>query len=402
MEVALRELREWGNVDDTEDSTDVAIIDAFYHRHRIYQLSASGEAAEQALAVFAEHLGRPGELQTTALHDILGIFDSLPVLLLEDPLDEARLHRFSRPAARFEQVSSRAQSFMRSLHQPLDLQGLPMADFLAYKERLIDYLEHFIGELVVATNRIAEALIDLEAGGIDRAFLAVARREIVDAIDKTPEALASAETRWRGRWRGLRRWFIGEGGPSHAELLRARARSAIPALLSTVTQINDRRASRADRAADFLALARWFAGAPDDRGAHRLWRVAFALSPARHLRLNAETIATRQNDNETPRTSWLESSPMWLTPRLRLTGRHAAPGAAPVTIDRSAAKARLAELAREQSGQLERARTRLLHGGRRRLADMGPLDAAEFGLFLDMLGAALSRRRRPRRGDGLG
>ncbi len=170
---------------------------------------------------------------------------------------------------------------MRSLQQPIDLQGLPVADFLAYKERLVDYLEHFIGELVVATNRIAEGLLQLEQVGIEQAFGAAARRDIVDALDRGPEALAAAEAGWRGRWRGLRRWFIGEGGPSHAEMLRARARAAIPALLATVTQINDRRASRADRAADFHALARWFAEAPDDGTAHRLWRTAFALAPAR-------------------------------------------------------------------------------------------------------------------------
>jgi uncharacterized protein (TIGR02677 family) len=82
-------------------------------------------------------------------------------------------------------------------------------------------------------------------------------------------------------WTGLRRWFIGDGAPFQAELLRARARSAIPALLTAVTQINDRRSHRADRAADFSTLARWFAQAPDDNAAHRLWRVASALAPAR-------------------------------------------------------------------------------------------------------------------------
>ena len=36
-------------------------------------------------------------------------------------------------------------------------------------------------------------------------------------------------------------------------------------------------------------LARWFAEAPDDEAAHRLWRAAFGLCPARHLSVIGET-----------------------------------------------------------------------------------------------------------------
>jgi len=85
---------------------------------------------------------------------------------------------------------------------------------------------------------------------------------------------------------------------------------------------------------------------------------------------------------------------MWLSPRLRQSGRHARSGAAPATIDRRADKARLAALAREQAGQLAAAREHLLRGGRRRLGELGPLDRLEFGLFLDLLSQALVRRRR--------
>src|SRR5690606_7828262 len=113
-------------------------------------------------------------------------------------------------------------------------------------------------------------------GGITIAFAAAARRELMDALELTPDAHARAEAAWRDRWQGLRRWFIAGDTPSQAELLRARARSAIPALLTAVSQINERRSNRADRAADFTTLARWFAEAPDEATCHRVWRAAFA------------------------------------------------------------------------------------------------------------------------------
>ena len=48
-------------------------------------------------------------------------------------------------------------------------------------------------------------------------------------------------------------------------------------------------AGGSDRSADFRALARFFAEAPDDPAAHRLWRAAFAFAPARHLSVDRNT-----------------------------------------------------------------------------------------------------------------
>jgi uncharacterized protein (TIGR02677 family) len=393
IDAALQQLRDWGNLDDTPDHVDAASIEEFYRNRRLYQLSAAGEAAEQALAVFDEHLHRPGELQTTALHDISELLDALLPLLADTPPDDAKLHHLlSHLGTRFEQLATRAQSFMRGLQSTVELHGLGIDVFLAYKEKLIDYLEKFIGELVVATSRIADALLQLEACGVQLAFAAAARRELSDALTPAPDAAEQAEARWRDRWTGLRRWFIAEDGPSQAELLRARARSAIPALLTAVTQINDRRASRADRAADFSTLARWFAEAPDEADCHRLWRTAFALSPARHLRINSETLAERSTRAETPRTSWLQGAPVWLSPRLRQHGRNASRGPALATIDRSADKARLRAVALEQAAQIERARQQLMAAGRCRLSDLGPLEEQSFRLFLELLGHALTLR----------
>lgn len=393
LESSLRQLRDWGNLDDSPDTAEVSSVEEFYRQRRLYQLSAAGEAAEKALSVFDEYLHRPGELQTTALHDILQLLDSLPPLLAETPLDDGKLHlTFSALVDRFEQLTSRAQTFMRGLQRTVDLHGISIEAFLAYKEKLIDYLERFIGELVVATNRIAETLLQLESFGVSLAFAAAARRDLVDALDPTPADHAARTQHWEQRWQGLRRWFIGEGNPSQAELLRARARSAIPALLTAVTQINERRSRRADRAADFTTLALWFAEAPDDATAHRLWRAAFALSPARHVRINEETLEVRSRVDESSRTSWLDATPLWLAPRLRQTGRSAPRGAAPATVDRTVDKARLNAFAREQTEQLERARRHLLQGGRRRLAELGPLDTVEFRLFLELLAQALAER----------
>ena len=88
IDAALRQLRDWGNLDDSPDTAEFSSVEEFYRQHRLYQLSAAGEAAEHALSAFDEHLHRPGELQTTALHDILGLLDALLPLLADEARDD--------------------------------------------------------------------------------------------------------------------------------------------------------------------------------------------------------------------------------------------------------------------------------------------------------------------------
>ncbi|MGH7819479.1 MAG: TIGR02677 family protein, partial [Candidatus Binatia bacterium] len=387
----------WRNLVASRDNADVATVEDFYRQRLIYQFTPEGEAAEEALAAFARHLGSPGELQATALHDILRLLRAFGALLGEQPLDASKLHDVMRNLTeRFEELTSRAQSFLRALQAPTELHGLALERFLDYKDALIDYLERFIGELVVCTNQIAGELRDLESPRLEEALAAVARHELADAFAPTEDDQAAALRGWRLRWAGLRRWFIaGDEGYSQAELLRARARAAVPALLTTIANLNDRRTRRTDRAADFQALALWFATAPSEGDLHRLWRAAFGLGSARHLRTNAETLAAAEARRDGHRTSWLAAEPLYVTPRLRRTGWHGRRGAAAPVIDRSAEKAVLARLAEEEATQVERARSVLARGRPLRLAELGSLDAAAFDLFLDLLGEALARKPTP-------
>jgi uncharacterized protein (TIGR02677 family) len=155
--------------------------------------------------------------------------------------------------------------------------------------------------------------------------------------------------------------------------------------------MNDRRVRRTDRHADWRTLARWFAEAPSDEDAHRLYRAAFALSPARHMRINAESLAAMDERMVAPQLRWLDEPTLRLTPRFRSTGRHDRRGAERKIDDKSAARARLAELAEEEAHQIEAARRRLCVG-RVRLSDLGDLDPASFELFLDLLADALSNQ----------
>ncbi len=400
----LAQLLEWGNLRADPDTADVTTVEDFYRARFLYQLTVAGEAAERAVAHFEELLVTPGELQTAALSDIRELLSELLVLARSDDADAGKVHRcLATLSTRFEELTDRARTFITGLQRTVDLHGIDLDAFVAYKDRLIEYLERFIGDLLVAQGRIAGLVAEIEAAGADRMLDLAAERDLVDRLDPTEDDRREARRRWGQRWDGLCSWFVApgtrptQGGatpadprPAQADVLRARARQAIPALLQAVSQINERRVSRTDRPADLRALARWFAECPTDADAHRLWRAAFGLAPSRHLKVDADTLDDRADHPVPAATSWLDAPPLQVSPQLRRTGHYVRRGRPSSVIDRSAEKALLARQANDEAAQLDAARARLATDGQVRLSDLRDLDPDAFALFLDLLGAALS------------
>jgi uncharacterized protein (TIGR02677 family) len=397
---ALNKLVFWGNLRADPDTSRVTTVEDFLRSRFLYQLTHEGEAVEAALATYDEALGRRGELQAVALADIRDLLLALRALADEPEPDAAKVHQLLRDLVTvFRGLADNAQAFMGSLQRTIDLHDADVEAFLAYKERLIDYLQRFVQDLVVASAQIATTLHELEQRDVGRLLRLVAEREARDAapggVDEAAatDALTDKLAPWLDRWAGLRHWFVGDRErPSQARLLRDHARAAVPALLSVATALNERRSGRSDRSADFRTLARWFAEAPSEADLHRLWRTAFGLAPARHLTVDPDTLAARAEHPVPPSTSWAEAAPILVSPRLRHTGRYERRGRLPEIVDRAMHRRLIAERVAEEAAQLEAARRRLATGRPTRLSEIGELDELSFGLFLRLLGDALSRR----------
>lgn len=286
---AMNKLVGWGNLRADPDTSRVTTVEDFHRARFLYQLTRQGEAAEQALHAYDEALGRRGALQAVALSDIATQLRALLELAEQDERDPAKAHLLLRGRVdRFSDLADNAQAFMGSLQRTLDLQEADAEAFRAYKDRLIDYLERFIKDLVSTGGEIAALVADLDRAGAAGLLELAAWREAEDAApgadtdnDPRQREFERGRVLWQDRWQGFRSWFVSEGQrQNQAKLLRLQARAAIPRLLQVVSALNERRSGRSDRSADFRSLARWFAEAPDDACMHRLWRAAFGLSSA--------------------------------------------------------------------------------------------------------------------------
>lgn len=387
----------WGNLHAFPDASRVTALEDFYRRRMLYQLSRPGEAAERSLAAYDAALGRRGALQSVALEDIVVLLTNLRLAASphadEGTVDVAATHQALRSLReRFSELAENAVAFMGSIQRTIDLHDADVEAFLAYKEQLIDYLERFINDLLVRGASIAELLGSFTAEDVDFLLTTAAERESLDAAPGEADAAITAATEtWQRQWSGLTDWFVSTPGrDSEAKLLRSRARAAIPALLAVVRALHDSSGGRTDRTQDFLTLARWFAHLDSDGERHRLWRSAFGLTSTRHLSVTSATEEAWEAAELGNATPWAQAPPVEISAQLRRTGSYERRGRATRVIDRSQAKEHLLNEARQQNEQTAAARRRILTGGPKPLSSFRVLDEEAFGLFLGLLGDALS------------
>jgi hypothetical protein len=359
VHAALAQLCAWGNLETGPDDADVRVVEEFYEPRQVFRITPQGEAAERAFAAFSAE-GECSEPQHTSLAELRQELETLNQLSQEADPAAGKINR-SLIVLRHqvETLSATAQDFIERLDRRKDLPP-PEA------RRLIDFGQRFIGELVLETDAIAGLIRDIES------------RSLCTMVRVVPR---------------LRGWFMAEPGlPSQSEILRERARAPMIGLLRVLANTHHHQAQRMDRVQDFRTLARWFAEAPSDAEAHRLWRAAFGLHGARHLTIDDATLDDRDNQSIPPHTSWLEAPPLRVARRARDYRGQTQTGGLSRIIDRTGEKRKLAAALRDDAQRLLNAQRRFGTGNRMRLSELAQLEPEDFEMFLDLLGDAVAAR----------
>lgn len=404
VEAALQQLESWGNLQSYQDRSDAPSLVDFYRKSLLYQMTAAGEAAYASTLTFTERLQQQAKLDARALDRIgegAGQLERLARDVREDSAsaDSVVVLTTIRSICHdTDELTSRAQSFFRWLHEQTESERADLESFLQYKEQLIDYLRQFVSELITRGAEIASRLSTIREDEYKELARIAAVEEAGDprAGEEERHALQidAEQAKWQQRLLGLRGWFSRSGGSgAQLEQLRSAARAAIPRLLQLAAQMNDRETGKSDRVADLRRLAVSFLRCQDDGQAHRLYREAFALSPARHLRIDQSTIDDRDQNPITPETRWLDASSIKFSPQLRSTGRTGAASASRKVVDRSKALAAARRRLETDVGREDSSRETLIALGKRRLSEVGELDADAFRLLMELIELAIVEQR---------
>lgn len=421
VESALQSLESWGNLQSYQDNADVSSLADYYRKRLLYQLTAAGEAAHSSTLTFVQRLNQQAKLDARALDRIADGAGQLKRLALQirnhthtaategsaqDPLADRPsdpvvdsvivLTTLRSVCQDADELTSRAQSFFRWLHEQTESNRADLQSFLSYKERLIEYLQDFIGQLISQGAVIAKRLSDITTGELAQIASIAAREETGKprAGEEREHELQIRSTakRWQQRLLGLRSWFSRSGGKSaQLEQLRAAARAAIPRLLQLASQMNDRQSGRSDRVADLRELALQFLSCKNDSQAHRLYRASFALSSSRHLKVDRATVEFRDQNPIRNSTRWVDAQPVEFSPQLRKTGKAATAPANRRIVNRTKQRAEAKRRLSLDSGRKSAARETLIALGRRKLSAVGELQADAYRLLLELMELAVTK-----------
>lgn len=387
--LALEQLVEWGNVAHFYDSAAPETLAEFYGKRFLYQLTPPGwEAHEGVRAVQRTGLAESGRLSGVLLQAILERLEALRAASKEVPLDGARLYVLCIDTFNvFAELAANSARYMSDLAQQVSDVADTDERFLAYKRAVFAYLNDFIARFTDSLPQI-QALARHLDGEIDPILRAAASSDEAPTLEGTDEGpLADL----RARWSGVVGWFLADGDRAPvADSLRLAMLDALNRILLAVGRLNERHLRRASREADFVQLARWFAGlgatGPDQDQAHLLWDQAFGLWGARHF-----TQLAGDEEVERRRSFW-DAEPVDVAPRLRATGRKPAVGRPGTGADYRATKLAKVAALRAARAQAAAALGRLAARTPARLSDLGILDRHEFAQFLALVDAALTSR----------
>lgn len=394
LDAALTALTSWQLLELLQDhAARYATPEEFERRNLRWAPTAHGRAAMAGVLHSLEVLQRSVSLQPAAL-DAIGdaLADLLELLSRPDTPD-------TRIATRLGELEHHLQTLVDNVRQFNHELGRLQRDdatndevFLDVKQRVTAYLQEFVEGVERPARRIAELIARLEA---EPGTAVLQDRALAGAsllrLDGEDPAIAWLDERAR-RWAALRAWFARDGAPPQIDRVLEIARQAILALLRVLERRWESRRRAASLRDDLTVLARWFAAAPTEDDAHRLFNAAFGLWPARHHHLLPD-----DPDDIAPSAPWVAAPAVPVAATLRSSGSTQARGR-PVPIADPAA-VRAARQAEQAARLAESAavRSHLLTGGRVPLAVFGELDLDRFDALLELLTAALAA---PRAGDG--
>ncbi len=399
----LDQLVSWGNLLRAHDPTAVSRIEDFYKGRYVYHLTAVGEAAHRAVLEVEATVGKSGSLQATMLVKIRDALRALGAAGAEARLDaDAILRSLHDLHSAFDTLTEEANHFIGDLGRHTRAERVEEDRFVLYKQAVLAYISRFVQHLRTLAAEIAACLRAAEAAGPDRLIAAAATSADLPPALPGSDPVAEWIREQQARWAGVRAWFAGEAGHRPTiERLADVAVDAVVELTRTLGRLNDRRTRPIDRAADFIALARWFSRCASDEDAHRLWRTAFGLCSARHFHMEEE-----DPERTAAVTSWWDAEPVAVPVRLRARGSTSQAGRPSPAADHHREKEWIAQKRRRERQRTEAALARFAGRGRLSFADLATLGAAELEVLLALLDEALAAPREPdgtrrgRTGDG--
>lgn len=375
----LEQLKNWGNLASRHDGGRALSLEEYMRKKSQFLLTPYAIEIERMLEALEKVKGYGGSLETTYFDTIAACVHQIRENTGMMGEGEA-LHNWEKLYVAFKTMHENAADFIASLNTIQAEEMMATEGFLAMKENLVNYLQHFVKNLQRSAYRIEGQLLKISEPHIELYLSHVAADELRKPRLEEAKSLEELLSEYRQGWRNLRRWFVGdEAGQSELTLLEKATKDTIAKVVRSAVRLQERRRGGASRRLDLEAVARRFAELDNVEDAHRLAAYVFGLFPSRHLQGE-----DRRETDRADASTWDEPPNIRLirSRSRRRTFRGASEPMRSHGAKREAYRERVRELLAEEQAFMER----MLSYGKVRISELAVVDGHERMRLLHWIG----------------
>jgi len=279
----LESLKSWGNLASRHDGGRALSVEEYMRKKSQYLLTPYAIEIERMLEALEKVKGYGGSLETTYFDTIAACIHEVRVKSLEFESGEA-LRNWEKLYDAFKTMHENAADFIASIHSIQAEEMMATEGFLALKDNLVNYLQHFVKGLQRSAYKI-EGQLQRIGEGLRDVYL---EKVLADELARPRlEEGKSSEELWlelQQGWNNLKRWFVGDDREqSELTLLERATKEAIAKVVRSAVRLQERRRGGVSRRGDLETVGRRFAQLDNLAEAHKLAAYVFGLFPARHL-----------------------------------------------------------------------------------------------------------------------
>lgn len=279
----LDALVHWGNLLTMQDTKRVTSIEAFKNRQYRYQLAEYSVEIERMTIRLEKLFVEGASLEPTLLEKIRIELSKIYEMSEKSPLDVYGW--WNGLNNDFIRLNQNYQDYMRDLNSAKAEELMKTAQFLMYKDKLIEYLRSFVKGLQLNVGVIEELMKRISPDLLEKVFKKTVKYELsIPRLDVEPDREELYE-RARGRFASMEEWFMETAGvPSEASRLFDMTNESIRRITRYATQISEQFTSGANRKEEYRKLCETFLSCSDLKEAHCLSAVVFGVERPLHLK----------------------------------------------------------------------------------------------------------------------
>ncbi len=312
LEQDLAQLVDWKNLKPHQETGRARSIVDFKRRRYRYQCTpytVEIERMVEKLKSLGEEFG--GSLETTQFDRLLAALRAF--LTADREMEDAELNQLWEDLQHyFYTLGKNTSDYLAHLKSAKVEERMQTSAFIVYKDKFTQYLQNFILGLQRASLRLEKLFKESNKEQEEVLFhrLAVYQSSIPRLGEEKSEEQFQTED--RASFQGMRKWFLGtEYRESELQLLSRETMETIRRITRFAQRLAEQHQASRSRRADYLYLARWFAGLSSKQEADALAGVLFGAAGVRHFYADP-----RPSDNMDVRISEEPGTILDLKPRV--------------------------------------------------------------------------------------